>query len=184
MTIKDIPIFPNIAFYWLLIIQDCFQFTKVWHWQWLVTILCAGSNKSWYYTALGDLEAHKTYIVGFPKIHTVKYVCIFRFIESSGVKILERNLFRNLVAHLSSLERMEIIGSDTVLRHFNYLFIETSVSNVQLFNAKCQILIKLELKYNWDVSRATLQLQKLMRNIHFEALNNNWRIMFRMGFDK
>jgi len=69
-------------------------------------------------------------------------VIVMRFIESSGVKILERNLFRNLVAHLSSLERMEIIGSDTVLR-------------------------------------ATLQLQKLMRNIHIEALNNNWRIMFR-----
>merc|ERR1712029_288329 len=29
------------------------------------------------------------------------------------------------------------------------------------------------------VLRATLQLQKLMRNIHIEALNNKWRIMFR-----
>ena len=50
----------------------------------------------------------------------MKIICIFRFIETSGVKILEQNLLRNFFAHLTSLEKMEIIGSDSVLRHFNY----------------------------------------------------------------
>ena len=46
------------------------------------------------------------------------FICIFSFIESAGVKILEQNLYRNFVAHLSSLEKMEIIGEGSLLRYY------------------------------------------------------------------
>lgn len=53
----------------------------------------------------------------------MKFICIFRFIESSGVKILEQNLYRNFVAHLSSLEKMEIIGGGSLLRYYTLLYL-------------------------------------------------------------
>ena len=51
---------------------------------------------------------------------------------------MEQNLYRNFMAHLASLEKMAVIGSDTLLRLFNYsLLIKVTVPstfNVESFN--------------------------------------------------
>ena len=58
---------------------------------------------------------------------------------------MEQNLYRNFMAHLASLEKLSVIGSDTLLRLFNYsLLIKVTVPST--FNVeRVLILIELEL---------------------------------------
>ena len=71
----------------------------------------------------------------------MKFICIFRFIESSGVKILEQNLYRNFVAHLSSLEKMEIIGAGSLLRYYILLYLNQvhSFSKLDIYSLHSKV---------------------------------------------
>ena len=80
----------------------------------------------------------------------MKFICIFRFIESSGVKILEQNLYRNFVAHLSSLEKMEIIGGGSLLRYYTLLYLNQvhSFSKLDIYSLHYKVQ-KMNTLFKW-----------------------------------
>ena len=43
-------------------------------------------------------------------------LCV-RFVEIHGVDILEQNLYRNFMAHLTALQQENIVGAETLLRN-------------------------------------------------------------------
>ena len=104
------------------------------------------------------------------------FLCrLVRFVETHGVELLEQNLYRNFTAHLTALQKLNIVGADTFLRDIlNFAPLSTFY------------LILINLKHHSKVLHVTLKMslsaishlqKKIITSSTMSHLESSWQNM-------
>ena len=70
----------------------------------------------------GEMKFFKLWNIHLRSLQTIvgthMPAVVLSFVESQGVRLLEQNLYRNFAAHLTALQKLNLVGADTILRNY------------------------------------------------------------------
>ena len=100
-----------------------------------------------------------------------------RFVETQGVELLEQNLYRNLTAHLTVQQKLNIVEADTILRNIlNLKFKFKLLLHIFICSKQNSEVVDVAFKIFFS---AFSQLQKIIGSRAIPELESSWQNIWR-----